>query len=252
VSLTPLQIERGFWYHDPENGFPPEYVSYPEEYQGGEKLNLACTQLDLSSHRQKKLTEAWCALLPELPDVKTLWFNSRVNQPLFEAACEMENLEGLYVKWSGIKSIASLPKLKKLKYLHIGSSAQVESMEPLREMTGLQALEIENFKKIRKLDPIAELTQLEGLSICGSTWTIQVVESLEPLRKLTNLKYLYLIALRSLDKTLRPIAEIKSLVTLRTAWWWKVEEFAYLRDKLPNLRYGNPLEEDAIREFARQ
>jgi hypothetical protein len=61
-----------------------------------------------------------------------------------------------------------------------------------------------------------------------------------------------LIALRSLDKTLRPIAEIKSLVTLRTAWWWKVEEFAYLRDKLPNLRYGNPLEEDAIREFARQ
>jgi hypothetical protein len=115
--------------------------------------------LDLSSHRQKKLTEAWCALLPELPDVKTLWFNSRVNQPLFEAACEMENLEGLYVKWSGIKSIASLPKLKKLKYLHIGSSAQVESMEPLREMTGLQALEIENFKKIRKLDPIAELTQ---------------------------------------------------------------------------------------------
>lgn len=252
MGLTPLQIERGFWYHDPANDFPPESISYPEEYQGGERLNLVCTQLDLSSYQQKKLTEAWCALLPDLPEVKTLWFNSRVNQPLFEAACQMKKLEGLYVKWSGIKSIASLPLLKKLKYLHIGSSAQVESIEPLRDMTGLSVLEIENFKKIRNLDPIAGLTQLEGLSICGSTWTLQVVESLAPLRTLGNLKYLFLIALRSLDKSLRPIGELKSLVTLRTAWYWTAEEFEYLRNQLPNLRYGNPLEEALIREFAKK
>ena len=247
---TPFQIEHGFWYYDPGNDFPPGPTTFPEEYRGNERLNLICTQLDVSPYQQKKTTEAWCDLLPQLSGVRTLWFKSRVSQPLFEAACQMKNLEGLYVKWSGIKSIASISKLKKLKYLSIGSSAQVESIEPLRQMTELQVLEIENFKQIRRLDPVAELTKLEFLSICGSTWTEQVVESLAPLRTLTNLKYLNLVALRSLDKSLRPVGDLKSLVTLRTSWRWTVREFEYLRDNLPSLRYGNPLDAEGILTLA--
>lgn len=242
----------GLWNYDPENPNPPTLISYPEQFQGGEKLNLVCTQLDLSSYQQKKLVEKWCSILPELSGVKILWFRSRVNQALFEAACQMVNLEGLWIKWSGIETIGSITKLENLKFLDIGSSAQVESIEPFRKMKGLRVLGIENFKKIKKLDPIGELTQLEGLSVSGSVWTTQRVESLEPLSKLTNLRYLILINLRSEDNTLLPIAKISSLEHLQTSWWWKADEFRYLRDELPNLKSGNPLKEDRILKLAKK
>ena len=108
MSLYELHTDMGLWNYDPKNPDPPDLISYPEQYQGEDQLNLECTQLDITSYRQKKLVEKWCNVLPELSDVKILWFKSRVNQALFEAACQMTNLEGLWVKWSGIKSIDSI------------------------------------------------------------------------------------------------------------------------------------------------
>ncbi|WP_293726391.1 hypothetical protein, partial [Thiolapillus sp.] len=41
---------------------------------------------------QRKLVESWCEALPGLDKVEFLWLSSRVNQPLFDAACQMKSL----------------------------------------------------------------------------------------------------------------------------------------------------------------
>ena len=62
-------------------------ISYPEDYGGAPRLNLVCTQLDLSAYEQRKLVESWTEILPTLGDVRFLWLSSRAIQSRFEAAC---------------------------------------------------------------------------------------------------------------------------------------------------------------------
>jgi hypothetical protein len=243
MNLSNRQIKRGFWYFRPLWRFPPENITRIDEYRGGAKLSIACTQLNVSSNDQKNIVRQWCVRLPELSKVKYLWFNSRVNQELFDAACEMPGLEGLYIKWSGIKSIDSLRLCSSLKYLHIGSSAQVENADILSEMTKLIVLELEDIKKMQDLSPIRQLNRLEGLAVEGSMQATHVVDSLEPIAELTGLKYLFLTNLKTKDDTLLPLQSLNTLVNLQTAWWWADEEFKILKDSLPNLKYGNPLQQ---------
>ena len=126
----------------------------PDEYQEGEYINIVCTQLSISDYQQKKLVNQWCNRIPEIDQIRYLWFSSRVNQALFDAACQNHHLEGLFVKWSGIKDLSNLTNLKNLKYLHIGSSPSVESMDVFTQMSQLIVLQIENFKRIRDLSPL--------------------------------------------------------------------------------------------------
>jgi hypothetical protein len=144
MTLTADQIQYSFWAHRPEESFPPEAINSPSEYDGSSKLNLVCTQLDLSSYQQRKLVNEWCKLLPTLNSLHYLWFNSRTNQAMFEAACEITSLEGLFIEWSGIKDLTPLTNMNKLKYLHIGSSPSVESIVPLSSLDQLVVLHIEN------------------------------------------------------------------------------------------------------------
>src|SRR5690606_1061636 len=134
----------------------------------------------------------WYNELPKLTSVKYLWFCSRVNQEMFEAACNMENLEGLYIKWSGIKTIDSLKKLKNLKHLHIGSSGQVENIRVFRDINWLTTLCLEQLNKVTDFNDIAGMTNLEGLGIDGSIWTAQKIDTLKPIGQLEGLKYLTL------------------------------------------------------------
>jgi hypothetical protein len=251
MVLSTDQIRKGFWYYRPEDDFPPPPVSYPEEYSGGPRLNLTCTQLNLSSHQQGKLVKTWCQILPQLRHVRYLWFNSRTNQALFEAACRMHNLEGLYIKWGGLTSLSPLSELGTLRFLHIGSSPGITDIGTLSKLGRLIVLEIENFKRISNLGPLRGLRELEGLAVEGSMWTIQVVESLEPLSHLRSLRYLFLYNLRAKDGTLKPLSQLKNLVHLGTAFWWPISEFKLLRETLPNLQYGSPLEEEFIERFGK-
>jgi len=223
-----------FWYHRPESGFPPEPIEEPDQYDGGPHLNVVCTQLsDRSAHAQKKLVDTWCQTLPDLAGVKVLWLNSRVPQRLFDAACSVPGLEGLYVEWSAIRSLSSLERATDLRYLHIGSSAGVESIEPLGRLTGLRWLDLENFKKISRLDPLSNLTGLDGLSVEGSMWTTQRVETLAPIGALTRLRFLSITNLRSRDRTLRPLYPLTRLEVFRSALWWPEEELQELRRRNP-------------------
>jgi hypothetical protein len=95
MVLSEGQVRHGFWAHEPEDNRPPA-INYPDEYNSEDHLNLVCTQLDISDDQQGKLVKRWEAILPKLSKVRFLWLNSRVNQALFETACSMTGLEGLY------------------------------------------------------------------------------------------------------------------------------------------------------------
>ena len=252
MILSAEQIEHGFWYFRPEADFPPSITYHPDEYTGGPRLNLACTRPGLSSYEQRSLVRRWCRELPGLEGVRYLWISSHTNQALLEAACRMDHLEGLSIKWGSIADLSGLPQLKRLTYLQIGSSPAVTSIAVLARLKRLRVLEIENFKRIRNLEPLCGLPHLEGLAVEGSLWTTQVVESLVPLSRLRSLRYLFLANLRSLDGSLLPLCKLKRLIHLRTSYRWRRSEFKQLRESLPELRYGSPLEEALIERFGRK
>lgn len=236
--MTDEQIKKGFWYRDKNNNWTPDSITYFENYIPGTRLNLNITQLNLGPGDQKKLLKFWFNELPKLTSVKYLWFSSRVNQEMFEAACNMENLEGLYIKWSGIKQLDSLIKLKNLKHLHLGSSAQVESIRVFKNINWLTTLNLEQLNKVTDFDDIAGMTNLNGLGVDGSIWTAQKIETLHPFGQLKGLKYLTLTNTRAKDKSFDPILNLRELIRFNSSWNYPETEFEKLKS-LPNLKYGN-------------
>ncbi len=234
MNLSNINIKKGFWYPDSsfKNGWPPESITYPHEYNGEEILNVVCTQTDLPPYQQKKLVDEWCIKFPKTNKVKILWLHSKVPQRLFESVCEMKNLVGLYIKWSGIKDLKSIQKLKSLSYFHLGDSAMIESIKCISKMKNLKWLGLTNINKIQDISPLSKLSQLEGLSLEGSLWITQIVETLQPLEQLVNLKHLSICNLKSKDKTLNPITKLKKLHAFYCADWWDKNEMATIEKNL--------------------
>lgn len=179
-----------------------------------------------------------------------MWVSSRTTQGLFEAVCEIPNLQGLFIEWGRITDLSPLLRSTHLQYLHIGSAPGARQVECLADLHNLIVLEIEHIPALHSLAPVAHLTQLQGLAVIGSTWSTQVVASLAPLRSLTNLKYLFLENLRAEDGSLAPLCHLTSPVNLRTAYWWPLYDFRLLAECLPNIRYGSLLQHDLIDRFA--
>ena len=63
----------------------------------------------------------------------------------------------------------SLTKLKKLKFLYLGSNPSVTDLEPITQLEGLAVLYLENFKRIEDYSPLTKLKNLEQLVISGPT-----------------------------------------------------------------------------------
>lgn len=225
-----------FWYHRPEDNHPPSSFVWPSQWDSGDRLAIECTQRrDLSPSRQRSLVKEWSRLLPTLEGLKLLWLNSRVPQDLFEAACAVPGLEGLYVKWSGIKSLSPLANAAALRYLHIGSSPGIESIRPLASRNELEWLGLENVKRIDDLSPLEELSSLRGLLVEGSTWRTQRIKTLEPIGRLSQLEYLSIANLRAADKSLRPLFSLRNLHSFHAAQWWDETEIEELRRLNPSL-----------------
>ena len=239
MSLSEDQIRWGFWGWSEGPNPPLERITLFEQYKQSESLRLEITQLDhYSYYQQTKIVDRWCAELPNLKEVKYLWFASRVNQKMFDAACRVPNLERLYIKWSGIKNIDGLQNAKKLCHLWLGSSSQVESIDVLEEMDSLITLELQQLNRISDFSVLSKLTNLEGLGIDGSIWTAQKIDTLKPLANLRNLKYLTLINTRLKDKSFDPILNLTELVRFESSWNYPEAEFEKLK-ALPKLKYGN-------------
>lgn len=233
-----VQPWHSFWYHRPTKNFPPRSIRDPEQWEGGERLSLAVTQTDLKPAEQKKLVQRWCALLPTLKDVRFLWFQSRVSPELFEAACQLPNLEGLYVKWSGIKDFTPIAKLAgTLRYLHMGSSPSLEPLEVLSELPLLEWLELENVRAAAQLEFVSALKNLRGLGLHGDTNSLKAlkVKSLTPLQGLDQLTWLSLSALRSEDESLAVLARLPSLRYLLINNHFPWQEYAKLTGLRPDI-----------------
>ena len=66
---------------------------------------------------------------------------------------------------------------------------------------------------------------------------------------LENLRNIFLFNLNALDRTLAPLAKIKTLQSIKTYYWWPKSEFQLLRDSLPELKYGSSFETELIDQF---
>ena len=224
-----------FWYWRPESNFSPPAVVRPEEFDGTERLNIACTQTALAAREQRAIVRAWCDILPTLKGIRFLWFSSRVLGDLFEAACRVAELEGLYIKWSGIEDLSSIEHSHSLRYFHLGQSGRVVSIKPLEDCRHLRWLDLELLSKITNLEPVGRLAGLEGLSLEGSMGTTWRVETLAPIGRLTGLRYLSIANLRSTDWSLAGLLSLHHFATFLHATWWDESELAEIRRRNPGL-----------------
>lgn len=247
--LPERRHDHTFWRHRPDVDFPPRSITALEDYAGGERLCLVITQTSLPAAAQKRLLAAWCERLPSLSQVKYLWFQSKVTQEMLDAACAMPGLEGLYIKWSAIRSLERLPQLEKLRQLFIGGAPSVTSIAPLGRMAHLTWLETENLKAVSDFSPLASLTNLVGLGVTGSMWSQQPIDTLRPFGKLTGLEWLGVSA--ASDGSLRPLEPLGRLKWLGLPNRYPVEELAWLSTRLPHTecRFFQPYEDLTARGF---
>ena len=242
--LAELQSETG-WLAAGESAYRPHYwnlhhdqqprsVRSPDDYGGGPDLTIECTQLDLPASQQRKLVAQWVQVLPTLQGVRRLWFSSRVPQDLFDAACRIQGLTDLWIKWSGIKALDAVAGLPGLQRFHLGDSASLQTLQPLTGLHQLQWLWLDGLSKVPDLDPLAQLVGLEGLFVAGTDSKPLGVPTLAPLAALQRLRWLQLGCLRPAQGGLEPLAALQALQYLGTPNWFTVEQFAQLSARLPN------------------
>jgi hypothetical protein len=191
----------------------------------------------LTPTQQKNLIKEWANFLPSCKNIELLWFTTTTPQTIFDSACLLNNLVGLNVKNSNIKSLDNLSKLKNLKYLRIGDSSKIESIEPLQNLTNLEVLVIENFKNISDLSLLKVLTNLKFLTIEGGIYKKQTVDSFQFLADLKNLVYLSTTMISSKDKSVDTLFKLEHLKTLNWAFDLTKSEMEKLKQMLPNLKY---------------
>jgi hypothetical protein len=223
-----------FWNTLASSNVVPKPLRRPEEYAGGEYLSILCTQLDVPAKQQAMLVKEWCEAIPTFTGVRTIWFHSRVSQELFDAACTLPMLDGLWIKWNNVQSLASLERLTSLRKLYLGQSGAVESLQPISSLSQLEWLQVAGTAKASSLEPFRDLKNLMGLGFAGGDGKPIEVQSLEPLAELTQLEWLQLGALRVSDGSLRPLGRLTGLRWLGLANYFSHQEFAWLSTRLPD------------------
>ncbi|MDR2834640.1 MAG: hypothetical protein LBV69_00365 [Bacteroidales bacterium] len=230
--MTERQIEKGFWYFDGKNNFPPTAIKSIKDYK---EEKFLCISTD-----DKKEIKEWIKCLPNLNRVKFLWTIRNVGQDFFDNICKMKNLVGLNINMSSVKNIENLIQLESLLYLKLDGFTKIDNISVLQKMTALKVLELVNFKKISDFNAVENLVNLEQISICGSMWTRQKIENLNPLANLVNLKTLFLINTQTVNPNFDPLTKLINLVTICSSLNYPNLEYEKLL-QLPKLKYSNYL-----------
>lgn len=213
-------------------------IHYVSEYDGSDKLNLACTQLDLPAKRKREVINEWCAFLPTLKNLKRLCFFSKVNQDLFDAACEIQNLDSLFIKWSDIESFQNLAKLTNLKRLYIASSTHLKDLNFMGFTKSIEWLELHELKNLKELNGIELVPNLKGFIISAGMFGKQKLKDFEPLSNLSNLEYLGLSSTYAQSENLSPLCQLKKLKYLELPIYYPMLEYAKIVKQLPNCNHG--------------
>ena len=187
-------------------GFPPaKILKELKEYNGEERICVACTQIDtsnifrdnpyanLSKRELKNILDEWIDFLStNTRALKALHFNSRVPQALFDAACRQEDLAELRFKWGAYPDLSALENLHQLQFLYLGPGAGVTDITTLGKLKSLVVLDMTGFKKIEDYSPLISLDALEQLAITGATLQYTPLKDLEFLREMPNLRSIVL------------------------------------------------------------
>ena len=228
--MTPLDVEKGFWYYKPETNFPPKGIDSIENYQQTERLNLFFTD--------KNQAKVWCENLPKLEQVTFLWVSCNVTQELFNSICQMKNLIGLNIERNTVVEISELSKLNKLKYLRLANFVKIENINSLEHLSELKILSLENLKRITNFEVLGNLKLLEGLSIDGSMYRKQKINNIEFISNLKELKYLMFINTTMDNENFDSILNLMKLETFYSSLNYPNSEFEKL-NALPNLKNSN-------------
>lgn len=217
AKLTVKQIMYGFNYYHNDSPQPPSLVEV-SEYEGQTDISLSCTQLEYEKYPTNKARKQvwihWCNFLRENPhQLTSLTFHTRINQELFDAACEQKNLKSLIIKWGVYPDLSKLENLKKLELLSLGSGASTQSIEPITTLNHLVALSIENFQKIKDYSLLTKLKKLESLTLLGDIFAPKNIniDSIKFLEDMTQLRFLMLYAFRLQNKDFSPLLALKNL-----------------------------------------
>ena len=246
--LTDKQIEYGFDYFHPDEP-QSKCIVKVSEYKGESTLTINCTQLGDSftpqyktAKEKKRVVQEWCDFLTDNPTAFTeLVFCTRMPQELFDAVCAQQNLRKLHIKWGVYPDISKIANLTNLEYLHLGSGASVESIEPIAKLNNLLALSVENFQKINDYSPLTKLKNLESLSIEGDCFAPKNihVNSFDFLNNMKQLRYFNFLAGILKNKDYSPILGLENIehLTLKPSKELK-DLYGEIR-KLPKLKYGS-------------
>lgn len=246
-KLNERQITYGFDYlHKDEPR--PKMVVEVSEYNGETELSIKCTQLGdeftpeyKTAREKKRVLHEWCDFLTNNTNAfSELTFGTRMPQELFDAVCSQRNLRKLYIKWGVYPDISKIANLENLEYLHIGSGASVQSIEPIAHLQNLVALSVTNFQKIDDYSILTNLKKLESLSIEGDSFGPGYihVNSLDFLKDMPQLRFFSFLTARLKSKDYTPVLCMKNIEHLTLMSSKEVKAIYSDIMKLPHLKYG--------------
>ena len=207
-------------------------ATWPADFAGDkDALHINIDLGAVDAKNKPRAVKAWIQALPQLHGVRRLDFSSRVSQPVFEAICQMPQLEVLIIKWSAIVDLRPLTQLRELRHFQLGNSSKITSLAPLTRMHDLQSLHFGGLPKCSDFSPLAELRALRELRIT-SIHSAQAVDDLAPLTQLRALDELHLGHCKL--PSLRPLATLTSLRELHLFGNDPLDDIAWLSVKLPN------------------
>ena len=238
--LSPQEIQYGYWI---AHGWPAAFlkpITEVEEYTGQEMLSVAyALQSDTASQRKTRM-KRWCDALPGLP-IKMLNFHA-IHQDLLDAAAQIQGLEALRTGSGRLRTIAPMANCKSLKSLIIDSCPSLTGLAFINKLPSLKMLSIENVREAQDLRFVSPIQTLEDFSICGSLWTTQKVNDLWPLTELLHLQVLRMYSTKVLKDGLLPLHDLKNLIKFECSLYYSAAEFKALREALPRLKYGTPID----------
>ena len=239
TGLTDQQLRYGFWPSLQLSGSIPKAITFPNEFHGGEILNIACTQTGLTASKQKTLIQEWCELLPSVAFEKIV-FSSKVNQTLFEAAVANQSIDGLFVKWSSVESIEAIAGHTKLRSLYLGSSPRASGLDNLETLPALEHLFLDGVIAAQDLSFLKGLEKLKEFGLARASKPFKV-ESLAPIANLQDLLVLWLVRIGVKHDGLAPLKNLKQLRSLRTELDPNSKAVVDLRASLPKFDFLQPV-----------
>jgi Leucine-rich repeat (LRR) protein len=137
---------------------------------------------------------------------------------------------------SKVPDLRALAGLRALTTLRISVNARLASLDGIESLTNLQLVSTWSTPKLASIDALASLTDLRVLFLSGTMYGNIKLSSLKPLSNARRLVHLTLSGVRVKDRSLQPIAGLRSLQMVELPLHFPAEEFRMLERALPQAR----------------